>query len=57
MIRERYSIRKDITQYIANYTTCRAAHRPRDKTPGLLHPLPVPQYLWQHICGFQVVPT
>jgi hypothetical protein len=45
MIRERYfwsTIRKDITQYIANCTACRAAHRPKDKTPGLLHPLPIP---------------
>jgi hypothetical protein len=53
MIRERYywsSIRADITRYITNCTACRAAHRPKDKTPGLLHPLPVPQYLWQHIC-------
>ncbi len=22
---------------------------PRDKKPGLLHPLPVPKQLWQHI--------
>ena len=29
---------------------CRTAHCPRDKTPGLLHPLLIPQYRWQHIC-------
>jgi hypothetical protein len=53
MLRERYfwrSMRRDITQYIANCSECRAAHRPRDKAPGLLHPLPIPQYRWQHIC-------
>ncbi len=22
---------------------------PRDKKPGLLHPLPVPEQLWQHV--------
>jgi hypothetical protein len=22
---------------------------PRDKKPGLLHPLPVPERLWQHV--------
>ena len=53
MVRHRYSwksMRKDITQYISNCTACRAAHRPKGKTPGLLHPLPIPQYRWQHIC-------
>jgi hypothetical protein len=53
MLRERYfwrSMRRDVTQYILNCTECRSAHRPRDKTPGLLRPLPIPQYRWQHIC-------
>jgi len=40
---------KDIDQYCANCHTCRRAHVPRDKKPGLLHPLPVPERPWQHI--------
>jgi transposase InsO family protein len=53
ILRTRYfwrTMRKDVTQYIANCHECRRAHRPKGKTPGLLHSLPVPQYRWQHIC-------
>ena len=39
----------DIEQYIRNCHTCRRTHVPRDKTPGLLHPLPIPSRPWQHI--------
>jgi transposase InsO family protein len=37
-----------IDQYVRN-CLCRAAKHPRDKTPGLLHPLPLPQRPWQEI--------
>jgi len=33
---------KDIDQYRANCHACRRSHVPKDKTPGFLHPLPVP---------------
>jgi hypothetical protein len=39
---------KHIDQYCANCHTCRRSHVPRDKKPGLLHPLPVPEHPWQH---------
>lgn len=38
----------DIDQYIAN-CVCRAAKHPRDKTPGLLHPIPPSQRAWQSV--------
>ena len=47
ILRERYwwsSIRIDIIRYISNCREYRAVYRPRDKTPGLLYPLPIPQY-------------
>ena len=28
---------------------CRRTHVPRDKTPGLLHPLPIGDRCWQHV--------
>ena len=40
---------KDIDRYCANYYTCRRAHVPRDKKPGLLQQLAVPDRPWQHI--------
>jgi hypothetical protein len=40
---------KDVKQFVRNCHACRRAHIPRDKTPGLLHPLPIPDYPWQHI--------
>ena len=38
-----------VERYVGNCTKCRQAHAPRDKTPGLLHPLPIPDHPWQHI--------
>jgi hypothetical protein len=38
-----------VGQYIRNCHPCRRAHVPRDRTPGLLHPLPVPDRPWQHV--------
>jgi len=40
---------KDIDRYRDNCHTCRRSHVPRDKKPGLLHPLPIPDRPWQHI--------
>jgi transposase InsO family protein len=40
---------KDLDRYCANCHTCKRSHVPRDKKPGLLHPLPVPERPWQHI--------
>jgi transposase InsO family protein len=38
-----------VAQYIRNCHPCRRSHVPRDRTPGLLHPLPVPTRPWQHV--------
>src|ERR1700738_4120746 len=39
----------DIDRFIRNCYDCRRATIPRDKTPGLLQPLPIPERPWQHI--------
>jgi hypothetical protein len=39
----------DIDRYIRNCEDCRRSKIPRDKTPGLLKPLPIPDRPWQHI--------
>lgn len=39
----------DVAQYIQNCQTCQRTHRPRDKTPGLLHPLPIPERPWKDV--------
>ncbi|RAL64648.1 hypothetical protein DID88_001681 [Monilinia fructigena] len=45
-----------IAQYIRNCHACKRSSAPRDRTPGLLHPLPVPQRAWAEItmdyCSF-----
>jgi len=33
----------DIDQYVRNCNDCRRSTIPRDKTPGLLKPLPIPE--------------
>jgi Integrase zinc binding domain len=40
---------KHIDQYVANCYVCRRSHVPRDKKPGLLYQLPVPDRPWQYI--------
>jgi hypothetical protein len=40
---------RDIEDYVANCHLCRTSHKPRDKTPGLLHPLPVPLRTWNDL--------
>jgi hypothetical protein len=42
-------MRAAIERYVRNCHPCRRADAPRDKTPGFLHPLPVPDFPWQHI--------
>src|SRR6266536_2677299 len=52
LLRDRYYWRgmfTDVDQYVCNCHPCRRASSPRDKTPGLLQPLPVPDHPWQHI--------
>lgn len=52
MLRTRYywkGMLSDIRRYINNCHACRRAHVPRDKTPGMLHPLPIPDRPWQHL--------
>ncbi|QSZ33873.1 hypothetical protein DSL72_005446 [Monilinia vaccinii-corymbosi] len=45
-----------IAQYIRNCHACKRSSVPRDRTPGLLHPLPVLERAWQDItmdyCSF-----
>ncbi|KAM4058794.1 his(2)-Cys(2) zinc finger domain-containing protein [Hirsutella rhossiliensis] len=42
-------MKEDIRRYIRNCHDCRRNKTPRDKTPGLLHPLPVPTSVWEHV--------
>ena len=39
----------DYARYVANYRIYRRITVPRDKTPGLLWPFPVPDQPWQHM--------
>ena len=39
----------DIDQFVRNCNDCRRSLVPRDKTPGLLKPLPIPDRPWQHV--------
>jgi len=53
LLQQRYywkGLRPMVNRYVANCHECRRAHVPRDKTPGLHHPLPIPDHPWQHIC-------
>lgn len=52
LLKDRYywkGMLADVDQYVRNCHPCRRASSPRDKTPGLLQPLPVPERPWQHI--------
>ena len=42
-------LRSDVNRYIDNCKVCKWITVPRDKTPGWLHPLPIPDRPWQHI--------
>ena len=39
----------DVAQYVDACRACRRSIIPRDRTPGFLHPLPIPERPWQHI--------
>jgi hypothetical protein len=41
--------RDDVIRYVRNCQACRRASNPRDKAPGTLQSLPVPEKPWQHI--------
>jgi transposase InsO family protein/predicted aspartyl protease len=52
LLRSRYfwtGMRADVERYVRNCHPCRRANAPRDKTPGFLHPLPIPEKPWRHI--------
>jgi transposase InsO family protein len=52
LIKERYywlGMDDDIERFVSNCHACRRSKVPRDKTPGLLHSLPIPDRPWQHI--------
>lgn len=59
LVQERYwwpGISSDVTRYVSN-CWCHSSKVPRDKTPGLLHPLPIPQRPWQHlVVDFKAMP-
>lgn len=38
-----------VERYVRNCHMCRRCHVPRDKAPGLLHPLHIPSRPWQHL--------
>lgn len=40
---------KDTKQYIRNCRMCGRNKKRNDKTPGLLHPLPIPNHVWEQI--------
>ena len=47
-----------VERFIRNCHACRRANAPRDRVPGLLNPLPIPQRPWQHVTmDFQSFPT
>jgi len=39
----------DVGRNVRNWHECKRAHVARDKTPGQLHPLPIPERSWQHV--------
>ena len=48
----------DIDRFVRNCDSCQRSKIPRDKTPGLLKPLPIPDRPWQHISmDFHELPT
>ena len=42
-------MRTSVERYVANCHEYRRASVPRDRAPGFLHPLPIPQRPWQHL--------
>jgi RNase H-like domain found in reverse transcriptase/Reverse transcriptase (RNA-dependent DNA polymerase)/Integrase zinc binding domain/Integrase core domain/Chromo (CHRromatin Organisation MOdifier) domain len=60
LLQERYywpGMFEDVARYVRNCHACRRANPPRDKAPGLLQPLSIPERPWQHISvDFQELP-
>ena len=60
LLRPRYYWRRmlnDVERFVRNCHPCRRADVPRDKTPGFLHPLPIPEHPWQHVTmDFKAMP-
>lgn len=53
MLTERYfwkGLRDNVKDFVRNCHVCGRSKARRDKTPGLLHPLPIADRPWQHIC-------
>lgn len=42
-------MKKTIRQYVQNCHDCRRNKPSHDKTPGLLHSLPIPEVVWDHV--------
>lgn len=42
-------LQQDVKQYIRNCWQCGHNKIHQDKTPGLLHPLPVPNHMWEQV--------
>ena len=40
---------KTIRRYVRNCHSCKRNKGRHDRTPGLLHPLPVPNHVWEHV--------
>ena len=52
LLKEEYfwpGMQQDIDVYVAACKACRWSHTPRDKTPGLLKSLPIPDRAWQDL--------
>jgi RNase H-like domain found in reverse transcriptase/Reverse transcriptase (RNA-dependent DNA polymerase)/Integrase zinc binding domain/Chromo (CHRromatin Organisation MOdifier) domain len=43
------SISRDIRRFVKNCHDCQRNKTRHDKTPGLLHPLPIPNLVWEHV--------
>jgi hypothetical protein len=60
LLTDRYywiGITSDVNRYVDNCRQCHWSHVPRDKTPGLLHPLPIAERCWQHVSfDFKAMP-
>jgi transposase InsO family protein len=61
LVRARYywaAWTKDVERYVDNCLVCKRTNTRRDRPPGLLNPLPIPNRPWQHIAmDFRSFPT
>ena len=52
ILRDHYqwpNMKSEVSQFVRNCSACRRNKVPRDKAPGLLHPLPTPSTTWEHV--------